>query len=236
MTRHFRYEAEIVRGDHLLSDVICERVYGAVRVTAEWPEMLAAPVMRLPLEVSGELDPRDAPAYAELFFHDVFLLLNLASPGSFGGTVSIHGGDLRARQLVFDPRWFMYAAPLKTVPLAQVVRWYDGLELGTRQLATGDAAVALVQLLHLARAPEQEEESIRRLAIAADAVVERARLPVRLFELRDEIARGHTPVLHPMADDALDPRVEDITREWIETADAAARLVILALQERAGSA
>jgi hypothetical protein len=229
----YLFDAEITIDDAAPRDVVRERSYGGVRVTAEWPEVLAGPELRVALEVSGELVPRDGPAYVELFFHDVFLILNLASPGSFGGTISIRGGELRVRELVFDPRVFACAAPLGTLPLADVVRWYDGLNLGTRQLATDGVAIALVQLLHLARGPEREEESILRLAVAADALS--LKTPDRLVELRDAIAQGRAPVIHPMHDDALDATIEDATREWIDVADASAHLVIGTLQERVKS-
>ena len=229
----YRFEAEIAFADTVPSDVVRERVYGDVRIWAEWPEVVAAPDVRVPLTVSGELEPRDAPAYVELFFHDVFLLLNLASPGSFGGTIAIGGGELRVRQLAFDPRVFAYAAPLGTLPLADVIRWYDGLKVGTRQLATDGVAVALVQLLHLARGAEREEESILRLALAADALS--LKRPDRLAELHDDIAHGRAPVIHPMHDDALDARIEEAMRDWIDVADASAHLVIDALQERVKS-
>jgi hypothetical protein len=223
----FRFEAEIALADAVPADVVRERVYGDVRVSAEWPAELALPEVCVALTVRGDLEPRDAPAYVELFFHDVFLLLNLASPGSFGGTVSITGGELRVHELTFDPRVFLDAAPLQ---LADVVAWYDGLNLGRQQLATSGIAITLAQLLHLARGPEREEDSIVRLAIAANALG--VTPPPRLFELRDEIVHGLAPIIHPMHDDALDPRVEDATREWIEVADAAARVVVSALQER----
>lgn len=228
----FRFEAEIVLADVVPASVVNERAYGGVHVTAQWPDVIATPEVRVAVEVRGDLDARDAPAYVELFFHDLFLLLNLAAPGSFGGTISITGGALRVRELQFDPRVFAYAKPLATLPLEEVIRWYDGLGLGTQQLATDGVATALVQLLHLSRAPEREEDSILRLAVAADALAKRAEVPRRLFELRDELAHGRTPIIHPMYDDALDPRVEDLTREWIEVADAAAHVVIGALQER----
>lgn len=229
----YRFNASIEVADAVPADVVRERVYDQVRVSAEWPAQLTGPAIRVALEVSGELEPRDAPAYVELFFHDLFLLLNLASPGSFGGKISIAGGELRARELAFDPRVFGSAAPLSTLPLADVIRWYDGLNIGTKQLATDGVAIALVQLLHLARGPEREEESILRLAAAADALAQAT--PQRLFELRDDIARGRVPVIHPMHDDALDPRVEDATREWIEVADAAAHQVIATLQAKVRS-
>jgi hypothetical protein len=228
----FRFEAEIALADAAPAAVVRERAYGDVRVSAEWPARLAQPEIRVAVQVRGELEPRDAPAYVELFFHDVFLLLNLAAPGSFGGTISISGGELRVRELTFDPRVFADAGELATLPLADVVRWYDGLQLGTQQLAMGGVATALVQLLHLARGPEREEESVLRLAIATEALVGRSAAPARLFELRDDIAHGRVPMIHPMHDDALDPRVEDATAEWIDVADAAARLVIGALQAR----
>lgn len=228
----FRLEATIVLAETVMTDVVPERGYGSVRVTAEWPADLATTELRVALAVRGDLVERDAPAYVELFFHDVYLLLNLASPGSFGGTIAITDGELRTRELTLDARVFACAAPLATLPLADVVRWYDGLQLGTQQLATDGVAKALVQLLHLARGPEREEESILRLATAADALVGQSPAPRRLFELRDDIAYGRIPIIHPMHDDGLDPRVEDATLEWIEVADAAAQVVIGALQQR----
>ena len=225
-----RFEAEIARTEAVPTNIVRERVYGAVRVTAEWPAQLATPEIRVALEVSGDVGRRDAPAYIELFFHDVFLLLNLAAPGSFGGTISITGGELRVRELTFSPRMFDYASGLARLPLDQVTRWYDALRLGTQQVATTGEAKALFQLLHLARGEENEQESVVRLASAAEAL-DGAKVP-RLFALREQIASGRTPVFHPMHDEALDERVLDATREWIEITDAAATAVVTVLQER----
>lgn len=232
----FRFEAEIVRAEGGPAEVVRERVYGAVRVSAEWPEDLATPEIRVAIQVSGDVDARNAPAFVELFFHDLFLLLNLAAPGSFGGTISITGTELRVRELELSPRVFEYAAPLERVPLAQVIAWYDALGIGTQQIAKNGVGTALFELLHLARGEEEEERSILRLARAAEGLVGPAKSPRKLFELREEIARGRTPVFHPMFDDGLDPRVEDATREWVDVADAAASAVIGALQERARNA
>ena len=231
-----RFEAEIVRGEGIPAGAVRERTYGDVRVTAGWPEDLATPEIRLAVHVRGNGDLRNAPAYVELFFHDVFLLLNLASAGSFGGTISISGGELRVRELAFSPRVFEYAAPLDRLPLDKVTAWYDGLQSGTEQIATSPEAKALFQLLHLARSREKEEESILRLAGAVEVLVGRPKSLRRLFELRDAIASGRTPVFHPMHDDGLDPRVEDATREWLDLADAAASVVIHTLHERIRSA
>ncbi|HEX9985056.1 MAG TPA: hypothetical protein VGF69_17485 [Thermoanaerobaculia bacterium] len=226
-----RYEAEIARGEGIPAAVIRERVYGNVRVIADWPADLGTPEIRLEVKVRGDVDRRDAPAYVELFFHDLFLLLNLSAPASFGGTVSITGGELRVRELTFSTRIFEYAEAPQRLPLADVVAWYDGLQLGTQQLASTDEGTALFQLLHLARADENEETSILRLGCAVDALGGRRALP-RLFELRRVIANGEAPIVHPMHDDALDTRVGDMTSEWIEVGDAAATFVIRALQER----
>lgn len=227
-----RFEAEIVRSESVPAEVVRERVYGNVRVNAEWPEDRSTPEIRVALEVIGDVDRRDAPAYVELFFHDVFLLLNLARPGSFGGTISITGGELCVHELTLSPRVFEYAKGLQRLPLDQVVAWYDGLRLGTQQVAADGVTTALFHLLHLARGAENEEQSILRLAGAAEALVGRERSLGRLFELRDEIAGGRAPVFHPMQDDALDPSVEDATAEWLDVADDAAGVVLGALQQR----
>jgi hypothetical protein len=228
-----RFEAEISPGDAAFVDVVRERVYGAVRVVAGWPEDLTTPAIRVVVEVQGDVDPRDAPAYVELFFHDAFLLLNLASPGSFGGMVSIMGGELRVRELVFDPRVFECASAI-SLPIGKVSAWYEHQQFGTRQVASDAVMVALFQLLRLGRRDERddEEESILRLASAAEALLGRPDSLQRLFALRESIAFGRAALFHPMHDDALDPSVEDATREWTEIADLAATAVIGALQAR----
>lgn len=225
-----RFEAEVVREEAIPVDVVRERVYGPVRVTAEWPSDLSTPELRVDVAVRGEIDPNDAPAYVELFFHDVFLLLNLSTPGSFGGTISIKGGKLQVNSIELSARLFEYAKGLGRLPLENVTAWYDSLQLGTQQLATDANSTALFQLLRLARGAEDEEQSILRLASAAEALLGRPESLRRLFELREELVQG--PVIHPMHDDALDPRVEDATAEWIEVADVAATAVIAALQQR----
>ena len=227
----YRFEAEIARGEQVPVNVVHGRVYGNVRVDAQWPGDLETPELRVTVTVFGDVDRRNAPAYVELFFHDVFLLLNLSTPGSFSGTISIAGGELRVRELTFSARVFEYASGLQSLPLEQVAAWYDSLNIGTQQVATSAEAAALFQLLHLSRGDEDEEQSILRLANAAEALhVERA--SARLLDLRHLIAQRRAPVLHPMHDDALDPRIEDSLQEWTETADTAASLVITELQKR----
>jgi hypothetical protein len=227
-----RFEAAILRDEAAVPhDVVRERVYGGVRVVAEWPADLATPELRVGVEVSGDFDERDGPAYVELFFHDVFLILNLSAPGSFAGIVSMSGAELRVRDVTFSARLFRYAPELGRVGVGKVLDWYGG---STQQIAANGVAAALVQLLHLARGEEDEEQSILRLSRAAEALGKGDEVP-RLFELRDDIALGRTPVIHPMHDDGLDPSVEDATAEWIEVADAAAGVVIGTLQHLAGA-
>lgn len=226
---HFRFEAEITMDGAVPPKIVKERVYGGVTVSAAWPGDLDTPELRVVLGVRGDLDRRDAPAYAELYFHDVFLLLNLSSPGSFGGTVSTSGGELRVRDLSLDSTVFACAAPVDT-PLADVVAWYDSLGIGTRQVATDGVATALFELLHLARGTEDEQVVLLRWARAAEALLPAEELPPRLIDFRAAVAHGRTPTFHPMCDDALDPNVDEVMAEWIEVADDAARLVLRALQ------
>lgn len=226
--KQFRFEAEIVCAEDVPHDVVRERVYGSVRVSAEWPDELAAPEIRLAVEVLGDVDAKDAPAFVELFFHDLYLLLNLASPGSFAGTIAISGDALRVRELTF--RAYPFALSSDIVPLPAVIAWYDALRIGTRQRANDAVTVALFELLHLARIAEDEEVSIIRLARAAEALIGRTPALQRLFEIRDEIVHGLAPVHHPMHDDGLDASVHDATEEWIEVADAAAAEIVAALQ------
>jgi hypothetical protein len=230
----FRFEAELVRGEHEPNDIVRERAYGSVRVTADWPDDLTTPELRLSVVVQGDVNAIDAAAYVELFFHDLFLILNLASPGSFGGTLTITGGDLRATEVTLSARLFEFAGSLARLPLERVVAWYDSLHLGTQQVAGDAVSAALFELLHLARVAEDEEVSIFRLARAVERLLGRPASLKRLFTLRDDLAAGRTLVYHPMHYEPLDDRVEDATSEWIELSDAAAHAVIAELQRRVG--
>lgn len=224
-----QYEAQIRGFDAMPAVLVRERVYGAVRVTAEWSDE------RVMLRVAGDVDRRDAPAFVELFFHDVFLLLNLAMPGSFAGTIATSDGDLAVRELTFRADVFA-PANQERLPLENVAEWYEALGIGTQQVAATPEGIALFELLHLARNGEDDERSILSLARAAEALLGRPDSLRRLFELREAIAFGRLPLFHPMHDEALDPRVEDATAELIEVADAAARVVIGALQEKVKAA
>lgn len=220
-----QFEAQIRGLDAMPAEVVRERLYGAVRVAAEWGNDCVI------LRIAGDVNRRDAPAFVELFFHDVFLLLNLAVPASFGGTVATSGGEFAVRELTFRASVFAPASE-ERLPLKSVATWYDALGIGTQQVATTPEARAMFELLYLARNEEDDEQSILRLARAVEALLGRPESLRRLFDLCEAIAFGRVPVFHPMHDDALDPRVEDATAEWTQVAETAARLVIGALQEK----
>ena len=235
----YHFDAEITLSGRAVEEdreSLNERAYatdaGTVRVRAEWTVPNGVPVIRVPLYVVDERangDARDIPAFVELFFHDAFLLLNLARPGSFGGVIATSGGAYRVRELALDARVFESASNTKSLPLRDVVQWYDALQLGTRQLAPSGVAKALFHLLHLARGAENDEMSVVRLAQSAEALDTTIE---PLFALRDAIVRGTAPVLHPMADDALDASVDDASLDWTAIVDDAAGLIIGELQSR----
>lgn len=218
------------------SDVLRERVYGAVRVQTDWDPLVMRDheddgAVPFTVQVTGAGD-RDAASYAALFFHDAFLLLNLAVPGSFGGAIAIlpGGAELALSARMFEYAWAAVSSSIEPLPLADVVAWYDALALGTQQVATDGVAKALFLLLHLARREEDESTSVLRLAQALEALS--VPLPPELRELRDGIVHGTAPVLHPLADDALDERVDDESLELVNASDFAASLVVSALQSK----
>jgi len=230
------------------SEVLRERAYvtatGAVRVSVDWSPFVDRDddLVALDVHIADERekgDSRDAASFVELFFHDLFLLLNLAVPGSFGGVIVILAdGEHRASEVTLSARVFEYAWATATrnggpsiapLPLADVIRWYDALQMGTQQIATTDVTKALFVLLQLARAEENESTSVLLLGQALEALSEGA---PQFFELRDAIVHGTAPVLHPMADDALDDRVDDASIELVNAADLAASIVVNAIQAR----
>ncbi len=244
------FDVEITRAERLAADPdpettaavwtsaaeeLRERDYHDVRLTAAWPRFTEEPTIRFPLRVDAEgLTAADVPAYVELFFHDAFLLFNLSVPGSFGGTISTSGGEFRVRELTLSGAVFELAAvanpALRPLPLANVIAWYNALNLGTQQLATTGVAKALFHLLHLARTADSDPMLLLRLTHAVEALG--GAMPVPPLVLRDVIANGTAPVIHPMHDDALDPRVEDSSLEWTDAVDAVAGILVGELQAR----
>jgi hypothetical protein len=251
--------------------VLRERAYtteaGPVRVSVDWGPLVERddadddhPVA-LDVKVTDEREPsesKDVVSFVELFFHDAFLLLNLAVPGSFGGAiVTLSDGEHRASELTLSARVFEYAwatatrngwPSIESLPLAHVIDWYDALQIGTEQLSTATVAKALFLVLHLSRMEEDESTSVLRLGQALGALFEgpsslRASIAALLGEsvkldtalthfakLRDAIVHGTAPVLHPMADAELDNCVDDASIELVDASDFAASIVVGALQ------
>jgi hypothetical protein len=206
------------------AEVLRERAYEGARVIAEWPPRAGdSDSIRLPLTIAGVANRGDAESIAELFLYDVFLLFNLAAPGSFGGTVSLSTrNEITLNAWLFEYAWVAAQrsgeSRIEALPLRDVVGWYDGEDPAAKE--------ALLHLLHLARGPEDEVLSIVRLAQAAQRLGVGDR---KLFELRDRIARGQVPVSHPLDAD------EETSLEWIDAADRAASAVVGAIQGRVRS-
>lgn len=196
-----------------------ERTYhtagGTVRVQVDWQPLASEEdIVRIELRVIGDHRyARDIPAFVELFFHDIFLIFNIAVPGSFGGEITITGGEYRVNDLSFDVAPF--AAATTTVPLPQVVAWYRG---GTEQVASTPMQKVLFHLLHIARGPTDEWT----LRLRLDDCLQSLGLP------RLDIAS--MPIIHPMHDESLDDRIDD---DEMEIIDKSMARVLTAIQTAA---
>jgi hypothetical protein len=193
-----------------------ERIYGDVRVQVDWEPLLTEDdVVRIDVSViddAGHLAPRDVASHVELFFHDAFLLFNIARPASFSAAITVSGGEYRVNDLAFDASPF--AAGLSTtVPLAEVVVWYGG---GTEQIAAMPMQKVLFHLLHIG-------------CDAPDEWALRARLDACLKALGlGELDVAGAAVIHPMHDEALDERLND---DAMGPIDRAMVRVLTAIQE-----
>jgi hypothetical protein len=177
-----------------------ERAYGNILVQTDWTPLASdEDIVRINLTVTGDVEPRDVPAYVELFFHDAFLLFNLALPGSFGGAITVTG-DMRVNDLSFDAAPFACGA--SSMPLADVVAWHRPQ---TDQIASTPMQTALFHLLHLGRGGHDEW-------------MQRARLNECLKALGIDAAIEEIPVMHPMQDETLDGRIDDSATEIIDRA------------------
>jgi hypothetical protein len=194
-----------------------DRAYGNILVQADWTPLASDDdIVRIDvavIDVEGRLAARDVPPYVELFFHDAFLLFNIAFPGSFGGAITVTGGEFRVNDLSFDAAPFACGAP--AMPLSEVVAWYPA---ETSQIASTPMQTALFHLLHLGGGGHDEW-------------MQRARLNECLNALgMDDAMLPEVAVMHPMHDESLDGRVDDSASEII---DEAMVRVLTAIQQAA---
>jgi len=136
------------------------------------------------------------------------------------------------------------------------VEWFDSLEIGTQQVATGRVAKALFSVLHLARMDTTEPTAVIWLAQCLESLFDvpsalsvkflAARVQALLgaprrskwftselrkfYEARNSFAHGGAAVIHPMYNDGLDGRVDYICQKWMDPADFAGSIVVSALQ------
>lgn len=209
MNEH-RFSAEVARQTRLPNVVdffrgaaatLRDRAYGNILVQADWMPLASDDdIVRIDLRVTGDCAASDFPAYVELFFHDAFLLFNIALPGSFGGAITVTGGEFRVNDLSFDAAPFACGA--STVPLSGVVAWYPA---ETNQIASTPMQTALFHLLHLGRGGHDEW-------------MQRARLNECLKALGIDASLAEIAVIHPMHDESLDARLDDAATNILDQA------------------
>jgi len=205
-----RFSAEVARQTRVpnaveffreAAAVLSDRAYGDILVQTDWTPLASDhDVVRMDVTVIGDLAPRDVPAYVELFFHDAFLLFNIALPGSFGGAITISGGEFRVNDLSFDAAPFACGAA--SMPLAEVVAWHRA---ETNQIASTPMQNVLFHLLHIGRGGHDEW-------------MQRARLNACLQALEIDEPLAEMAVIHPMHDESLDDRIDDVATEIIDRA------------------
>jgi hypothetical protein len=203
-TAEFARQTRVPNAVHFFTEAatpLRERAYGSIRVQTNWTPLASdEDIVQIDVLVRGDLTAIDAPAYVELFFHDAFLLFNLALPGSFGGAITLTGGDFRANDLSFDAAPFACGAD--AMPLAEVIAWYPA---ETNQIASTPMQATLFHLLHIARS-------------TPDEWTQRAHLTECQTALGINAPIDAIPLTHPMHDESLDDRIDDAATDILDRA------------------
>ncbi|MEA2342177.1 MAG: hypothetical protein QOF63_346 [Thermoanaerobaculia bacterium] len=190
-----------------------DRAYGNILVQTDWTPLASdEDIVRIDVTVIGDIDPRDVAAYVELSFHDAFLLFNIALPGSFGGAITMTGGEFRVNDLSFDAAPFACGA--SSMPLSEVAAWYPA---GTNQIASTPMQTVLFHLLHIGRGGHDEWMLRARLNECLKAL--------GIGEPLEEI-----PIIHPMHDESIDANLDDSVTD---TVDRGMVRVLTAIQDSA---
>ena len=131
---------------------------------------------------------------------------------TFGGVITVTGGEFRVNDLSFDAAPFACGA--SSIPLAEVVAWHRP---ETNQIAATPMQIVLFHLLHIGRGGHDEW-------------MQRARLNECLKALGVDESLEEVPIIHPMHEETLDARVDDAASDIV---DRAMVRVLTAIQQAA---
>lgn len=182
---------------------------------------------------------------------------------SHTGRVPRTGGSFELSEYSFDlanldgheGKW---PAP-RTLPLERVISWYKRVRVGATQVPSNSMEKVLFALMHLARtevsvntvvwlfygletffdtrpgenfrtlvsriclwlAPTDHQKALLRKSLRA------------LYDIRSSFVHGGREVIHPLHNEAADPRIEDQYRELMTTTEFGFAVLLAAVQEAA---
>lgn len=231
-----------------------------------------------PVEITANHPPAVQNHSGEHELHllliEIFLVANLSCPGSFNlfrsyirnrsldpMKDSMAQTELELSEYVFENAWHEGQGHkwlgVGFLPFADVLHWYNSLEVRGKGAATNDIERALFSLLHLGRASFLEPTAVLWLASALEALFDTPNgssfsflckriallhdlgpantneLKRRLrafFDVRNAFAHGGSSVLHPLADDR-DSQVQSKHSELLEVTNFASAVLLGSVQE-----
>lgn len=202
------------------------------------------------VSAEGGNDLSEHPWYAdfflELYIYEFYFVANMAVPGvaqfytlSFNPSRGKEPIRPRLSSYAFDHNWMRSLGgqwpALRQLPFNEVVKWYDTLNIGTKQQADTGTERAIFAIYHLSRMDIEVESVVwifhgleallatqvgenisglvRRVALLLEASESQAKSinkKIRqLYDMRSALVHGGYPVAHPMRNQALDRRLDD---------------------------
>jgi len=221
--------------------------------------------IRTPSRATPELTQFDL---LRLFLYEVFFVVNLAAPSAFSAAeVAIMGdgvarGSFSLHGLFFEEAWITAIRngwpDIDFIPLDRVWRWYTGLGLDVKQVATNRISRAVFSILHVADMSAEEPSTLVWVAQCLESVLDirqaaRTATLARVRSLcgappdeqyvkkeierfstaRNKFAHGSAPLLHPLASASLDEAAEEYFENWMEPTFFGSTLVLATLQQYA---
>lgn len=208
-----------------------------------------------------------ADFFLELYIYEFFLVANMAVPGvaqfytlSFQPSKDKEPVRPSLSSDVFDHNWLRSLEgqwpPLRQLPFAEVVRWYNKLNIGIKQQADTGTERAIFAIYHLSRM-DMEVESVvwifhaleallstrvgenisglvRRVSLLLDASPSQAKAVNKkirkLYDMRSALVHGGYPVAHPLRREIMDQRLEEGFMRLIRNMEDGFGLLIAVMQ------
>jgi len=222
----------------------------------------------LRVEIQGDIKKEYARRYLanhlDLIMSNIFLVANISCPGCLDLFNAYYNKEKNIYKLdfcnyPFDEAWYVSKELLgwpyiRKIPLSEVAKWFDQLEIGIKQIASTRVEKTLFALLHFCKESAKispnsiiwlmhaleafyntprrgikqalRDSIMRELSTPKHREEEISKIIHMLYKKRSNYVHGTSNIHHPLCNDIFDKRLNDYNSDIIKSYGIASAIVV----------